>query len=254
MNLVDRFKNGDTVINCSTEAQANALFDWCTKNEIEVPENTRHLSFATYGETTCYRCDSGYKYDYGLFYSDYDFYIEDGYTVIKYEDFFEENTNMVKIKDIAEKYAEYEINEDKLKELLIKPKPKTIWDLECGDIYYFITSAAEIEKTTWEDYEVGKEKRNIGNCFLTREDAEFELERRKVETELLKYGGTRNAASLGADTYKWGVVYYHSNLDVYYDEEMYAGCCIYFKSEEDAWRAIDEIGEDRIKKYLFYVD
>lgn len=204
MNLVDRFKNEDIVINCSTGAQANALVDWCTKNGIKITKNT----------------------------------------------------NTVKIKDIAEKYAEYEINEDILKELLIEPKSNTIWDLECGDIYYFITSQGRIEKTTWDDYEVDKERRDIGNCFLTREDAEFELERRKVETELLKYGGTRNAMSLGADTEKWRIAYYHSDLELQRNIHINIDIqgCIYFKSKEDAQRAIDEIGEKRIKKYLFYAD
>lgn len=39
---------------------------------------------------------------------------------------------------------------------------------------------------------------------------------------------------------------------VNYSREIYFDC--YFDTEEEAQRAVDKIGEDRIKKYLFRVE
>ena len=117
MNLVGRFRNGDIVINCNTAAQANALFTWWEENGFIVHNHIKKYSFLEYGATVCYRCVAGGK----LCYADFDYYKEEGYTIIRYLDFFEKKANTIKIKDMVKKYAEYEIDEDKLKELLIEP-------------------------------------------------------------------------------------------------------------------------------------
>lgn len=258
MNLVDKFKNEDIVINCNTREQTDALFNWCEENGIIVTAQTEEYSFLEYRETVCYRCAAADS-KYNLCYANADFYTKNGLTVIRYLDFFEKNTNTIKIKDIIEKYAEYEIDEDKLKELLIKPKPKqkTIWELVAGDKYIFINSDGIAVSSVWSNYFYQVNRRATGNCFLTREEAEFELERRKVETELLRYGGTRDMMSIGNDNaHKYYIVYSHFQDEVRIATlrcTQYPGN-IYFKTEEDAQRAINEIGEDRIKKYLFYVD
>ena len=255
MNIVDRFKKGDIVINCNTAAQANALFDWCTKNGIKVTEQTKAYSFFDYEKTTCYRCVCDYNCE--LCYADFDYYKEEGYTIIRYLDFFEENTNTIKIKDIVEKYAEYEIDEDKLKELLIEPKPKTIWELKVRDIYFYINSDGAIVSSIWVSDIYHKNRRAAGNCFLTREEAEFELERRKVETELLKYGGTRDMMSLGgSEIPKHCICYNHVTGRL---TTNWYGICnlqglILFETEELAKKAMEEIGEERLKKYIFNVE
>ena len=37
---------------------------------------------------------------------------------------------MIKVEEIAKKYKGYEVDEEKLKEFLTPPKPKTVWDLK----------------------------------------------------------------------------------------------------------------------------
>lgn len=164
---------------------------------------------------------------------------------------------MVKVKDIAEKYGEFEINEEELKKILVQPKPKTVWDLEVGDRYHFISPNGYITGNKWADEPYDNYRRDMGNCFLTQEEAEFELERRKVEAELLRCGGTRDMMSIGDnDIRKYYILYSHLQDKVgigFLCSTCHLGC-IYFKSEEDARRAIDSIGEDRIKKYLFYIN
>lgn len=166
-----------------------------------------------------------------------------------------EGTKMIKLKDIAEKYGEYELDEDKLKEILIEPK--TVWDIKENDYYYFLDSRGCIGVDTWRNYDEDYERAGIANIFLTREDAEFERERLKVEAELLKYGGTRDMMSLGDEnTKKWFMKCIHKqspllNIDSYWTVNIQG--VIYFKSQEAILNAIAKIGEDRIKKYIFNV-
>ena len=146
-------------------------------------------------------------------------------------------------------------NWDEIKELIVKKaeaeqKPKSIWDLETKDSkeYYRIEASGGIEESyfdaTYDEY-----VREVGNAFLTREEAEFELERRKVEAIIRKY----------SRPFKNG----ECNYIVVYDTEdnmtfirvaqfHYLGGPV-FASEEIAQKVIDEIGEDRLIKYWFGV-
>ena len=158
---------------------------------------------------------------------------------------------MIKLNEIQAKYGEYFVDEDKLKELLVKPKPKTVWDLE-EDIYYFINPNGGVYSCRWVADEQDLSRREIGNAFLTYDEAKFEIERRKCESIMLKYGRR---------TFKYGKLNY---FIVIFDERMiiessfnfqiiYQGT-IYFDTEELAQKAIDEVGKERLKKYVFRVE
>ncbi len=60
-------------------------------------------------------------------------------------------------------------------------KPKTIWELKAGDPCWCINSKGKISATTMSN--TNEERRAIGNVFMTREEAETELESRKQEME-----------------------------------------------------------------------
>lgn len=163
---------------------------------------------------------------------------------------------MTKVKDIVEKYGEFEINEEDLKNILVEPKPKTVWDLKPGDKYFALCTDGDIVENTWEDDDTDRSIRYSGNAFLTYEEAEFERGRRNVETELIRLGGTRNMMSLGdEDVYKYFIEYdYVENRMVinYWCTLNHQGS-IYFKTREECQTAIDMIGEDVVKKFLFRV-
>ncbi len=159
---------------------------------------------------------------------------------------------MIKVGEIAEKYKGYEVDEEKLKEFLTPPKPKTVWDLKYGDRYYYISPNGNVWGNKWDDCTLDSGRRSIGNCFLTYEEAKFEVERRKVEAILLKYGGRRFKNS-------------ERNYYLYYDHEdnlirktMVDTCqsqgIIFFDDDKVIDQAIKEAGEDNIKKYIFGVD
>lgn len=158
---------------------------------------------------------------------------------------------MIKVEEIAEKYKGYEVDEEKLKEFLTPPKPKTVWDLKYGDKYYYISPNGNVLANKWDDCTLDSDRRSIGSCFLTYEEAKFEVERRKVEAILLKYGKRE---------FKYSVRNYY----FYYDHEdglirkTIVDCCqsqgiIFFDDDKVIDQAIKEAGEDNIKKYIFGV-
>ena len=101
-------------------------------------------------------------------------------------------------------------------------------------------------------YNIDSNSREIGNAFLTREEAEFEVERRKIETEMLRLGGRRKF-NRGKDNYF--IMYTRiEGLDYVNYHSMHEQGVIYFDSELDAINAVKTIGKDRIKKYIFGVE
>lgn len=158
---------------------------------------------------------------------------------------------MIKLSEIESKYGEYLVDENKLKELLVKPEPKTVWDLKDGDKFYLISHYGKVERITWNDDEFDLRRREYGNAFLTREEAEFELERRKCEAIMLKYG--RRMLKYKDDNYT--IRFNNDDKQAFVEVwrlNQFQGT-IYFDTQELAQKAIDEIGEERLKKYVFRV-
>ena len=159
---------------------------------------------------------------------------------------------MIKLNEIQAKYGECLVDEDKLKDLLVKPKPKTVWDLKDGDEYWYIIINNNDNYATWNGNAWDLTVRESGNIFLTKKEAEFELERRKCEAIMLKYGrrtfkyGKRNHFIVIFDERM--IIESSFNLQIYYQGT------IYFDTEELTQKAIDEIGEERLKKYIFRVE
>lgn len=56
---------------------------------------------------------------------------------------------------------------------------KTIWDIKKGDVYYILHPNGWIDRLTWENNYSDKRYRDCFNAFLTKEEAEAELEARK---------------------------------------------------------------------------
>lgn len=128
--------------------------------------------------------------------------------------------------------------------------PKTVWDLKEDDTYYLIDIDGEVMNAIWNNIYLDNDFRKVGNIFLTKEEAEFEVERRKIETEMLRLGGRRNFKFDG-DNY--GIYYCDGINVVYYCNTMYQGL-IYFDTVKEAHDAIKEIGKNRIIKYIFGVE
>lgn len=148
-----------------------------------------------------------------------------------------------------------EDNWDDIKELIaqkveVEQKPKTIWNLkiEDGGRYYYIPIYGAVCEGTFNTY-YDERARGRGNAFLTREEAEFELERRKIEAIMRRY-----SRPFKPEEDNWIIEYYYDtdciSVSVYIAINDGVSC---FESKEIAEKVIDEIGRDRLKKYWFGV-
>lgn len=120
-----------------------------------------------------------------------------------------------------------------------------------GDTYWCINAYGGVSKETWDGYDIEKDMLEIGNFFQTEEQAKAAVEKLKVEAELRKFsrpfadGEENNHIKYSPSFDELSVLTSFS----YQDQGVF-----YFESREKVQQAIDSVGEDRIKKYLFGVE
>ena len=156
----------------------------------------------------------------------------------------------MKLKELVDRYGDYNVPQN-LIDLLEPPQPKSVWELKEGDKFTSIDVFGKtIENCTWEYNLFDAEMRKVGNVFLTQEDAESDVERRKVETLLLRHGGRRWFKKAPLKNF---YIWLHKGRVIVSADSCPAQGTIYFDSREQAEKAIAEIGETYIKNILFEV-
>lgn len=160
----------------------------------------------------------------------------------------------MKLKELIEQYGEYEVKNGFM-ELLEEPKPKTIYNLKEDELYWFIGSAGEIRYAVYINDFFDEKRLEISNMFLKKKEAKFAVERLKVIAELKKY-----AKEFSDEEWMNQSIGKHYIIFDYEDHVINIGyVCytkvtdIYFETEEKAKKAIEAVGEDRIKKYYLGV-
>ena len=118
-----------------------------------------------------------------------------------------------------------------------------------GETYYYIDSIGGIVSSCWNNGAADIVKYGYGNCFETSDDAAFELERLRVIAEMKEF-----AESEGKDWYSGKPHYrlcynYKDRRFTYPSTSREQSGEIYFKSIEKIEECIEDIGEERIKKY-----
>lgn len=117
-----------------------------------------------------------------------------------------------------------------------------------GDEYWSISETGEIIGDKWDSLDFEKNLLALGNVYKTKEQAEFAVEKLKVEAELRKFSRPFECGEINH------YIFLDTNngcLDVVgLGYSQYQGT-IYFESEEKAQQAIESVGKDRIKKYIF---
>ena len=159
-------------------------------------------------------------------------------------------------KERLDKLLEFVGSDDYIKLKEIKQNNETVKEEEFpkkGDDYYYITSNGEISKVSFIGIKIDLDSVSIGNCFKTKEEAEFELERLKVLTEIKKFAEPEDKEWDGYNSH-WSICYAYDESKLKYNTTFYKRNDIYFESIEMAHKCIDSIGEDRIKKYYLRVE
>lgn len=143
------------------------------------------------------------------------------------------------IKKRIEKLEQVEVEEDE------------VWKPEYNEDYWSIDAIGLPFKDVWEDYPQDLRKIDIGNIFKTKKEAEYEAERLKVYRKLRQF-----ALKSGRHEGNFSIVYDYVTKEIDYWENETAfqrfGELI-FKTEEDARRAVENVGVDKVLKYYLEV-
>lgn len=135
-----------------------------------------------------------------------------------------------------------------------------VWKPEVKEEFYSLFGDGIVNKLTWLNNIDNIKRYEIDNCFKTKEEAKFALEKLKVITELKRYAMEHNDKKI--DWYDHCVLKYYIQYD-YVNNKLnivstrYSKSNIssmYFTSDKIAQAAIEAIGEERIKKYYFEVN
>ena len=153
-----------------------------------------------------------------------------------------------------------EMKELKIEVTTLEEKIKAILEEEfipeIDDTYFVVKSHGEADGLLWDGDDYDKKALENNAIFKTQEEAEFEAERLKVLRELEKMG---RAFKLKKDNYTLCLQH-----DFILNKNMFRYICdfdtrtvygnYYFDTKEELEQAVEKIGEERIKKYLFGVE
>ena len=123
---------------------------------------------------------------------------------------------------------------------------------EYGQEYFFANSHGWVECDTWQYTVVDNKRWELGNVFLTREKALFDVEKRKVEVE--RYAKEHNGPIRSDSFY----LLYNNEDDGKLDYDVWSVCKpqggVQFASKQLVFDAIEAVGKERILKYIFRVE
>lgn len=165
-----------------------------------------------------------------------------------------ENNITVNMENLSEKERE------QLMKLIQKSNGSKgkMWKPEDNEKYFYVSGRGVINICRWINDTTDNGCYEIGNCFKTKEEAEFALEKAKVEAELRRFAEENNEYEIDwedDDQEKW-FIYYNCDtkkIDIIYNTVLKTHC-IYFSSKKIAKQAIDYIGEERLKKYYLGIE
>lgn len=137
-------------------------------------------------------------------------------------------------------------------------KKTKVWKPNEGDTYYCVNYFGQVNDNIYIPT-VGSESYRLGNCFKTREEAEFAIERQKLITEIKRYIAENDPEEVDLHNVykaKYSIIYNYITEDfsTICSTGYAIGNCIYFSDKFNWRKMISDIGKDRIKKYLFGVE
>lgn len=159
----------------------------------------------------------------------------------------------MKASEYIKQHGDFEITEQI--EKCIPHNPKTVWDLKIGDRYCYVNTLNTIRNEVWINNYNEREMRKVGRIFLTKEEAEYQIEKMKVYEELKRFAKDFTDEEWEDMTIpKFEISFEYITGKVELDSFGTSKCNqLYFESEEKAEEAIAFVGEERVKKYYLGV-
>ena len=142
----------------------------------------------------------------------------------------------------------------------IVEEKKKYWTPKEKEKYFYIEDCMGVSDDRNVQAPIDYCRFNIGNCFKTKEEAEHMIEKLKVINELQKFAYENNEKEIDWKNFnqcKYKIVYDAEDEELYVDYNIKCESepfNIYFTSSKIAKKAIEAVGEDRIKKYYFNVE
>lgn len=145
----------------------------------------------------------------------------------------------------------------------IVEEKKKYWTPKEKEKYFYIEDCIGVSDDRNVQAPIDYCRFNIGNCFKTKEEAEHILEKLKVIHELQKFAYENNEGEIdwnNKDQRKYYLILTCTGgknryMDATYTFELRSvPFNVYFTSEKLAKKAIETIGEERLKKYYFNVE
>ena len=165
----------------------------------------------------------------------------------------------MKVKDLIKDVQDVELTPEQEKQIkdYLGIKGNKRWKPKNDGRYYTIYGDLSVD-STYNNTSMDSLRIVYGNCFKTEKEAEFAAEKIKVYLELKNFADENN------DPINWSNPL-QEKFYIMWDYEkciiIYTYSCwmktldaIYFSSKELAKQAVETVGADRIKKYLFGVE
>lgn len=142
----------------------------------------------------------------------------------------------------------------------ILEEKKKWWEPKFDETYWSIRPWSGTVRTCYNDHKIDGFAVSMGLCFQTEEQADFITEKLKVIHELEKFAFENNEeeidwSDVNQEKLYLGMSFKNKSIDIFHTcNWIYIPFNVLFTSEEIAEKAIETIGEDRIKKYYFGVE
>ena len=158
--------------------------------------------------------------------------------------------------ELQQKIVDMEKQLAELKKELEK-KDKGIWKPDKDKLYFYVDNDAEVRETTNTGHQIDIDRIIFGNHYKTREEALKQANYLKYTNLLRKYVEEHSEPiDWNSSEEKYYLWYHLENDEVYIEgEDVYPQQgTIYASSEEVLREAIEFVGEENIKKYIFGVE
>lgn len=136
-----------------------------------------------------------------------------------------------------------------------KKETKNHWKPITSEKYFFTYSNGDVDSVIWTKNKADKGRYGLRNVFRTKEEAEFEVERRKIMAELQNYADEHNG-EIAHPSYAFWLVLDEDDMSITVENDSFLPPVgtVLFSNGDIAYDAIETIGEDRILKYMFRVN
>ena len=176
--------------------------------------------------------------------------------------FIEDNKIKIHLKDgntIFDNFTQETITNTLQEDWEVVEESK-VWKPEKDGHYYYYDNDGRTYQSSYCEDSIDKRRLEFGNCFKTRKEASHMIEKLKVINELKKFALENNEEEIdwkNLKQVKWTIAYHHISKElelIDWHNTQFSSSDIYFTSKGIAQKAVETIGEDRIRRYYFDVE